>query len=355
MQDRFARQRLVIGPEGQAKLQAAKILVVGLGGLGCPAATQLALASVGTLGLCDFDTIEESNLHRQPLYTVQDIGAAKLDVAMTRLQAMAPAATFYKHPLRVATGNARDLATGYDLVLDCTDSLEARYALSDACAGLGLPLLQAGLGALDGELAQLCGTGPCYRCLHPESIPGATCATEGTLGPLAATIGSLQALWAMQIILAWPEAVPGRVLLFDGRSGETQAISLMRRPGCNAHMEKLGPSNPTDGPACPMPWNAPEVTEIAVDEFALHAAEFFVLDVREPDENEEYALPGSTLIPLGQLQHRVTELPKDRNILVYCAVGGRSAHATHFLRHHGYKAVNLRGGMRAWFMSGRGT
>lgn len=353
MQDRYARQVAAVGAAGHNRIRDAKILIVGLGGLGCPAAAYLAGAGVGTLGLCDSDRVELTNLHRQPLYTTDDVGRHKVEAARDRLEAVNPDCVLLAIPERVWAENAAGIVRGFDVVLDCTDSLAARYAISDACTVAQIPLVQAGIAANEGEIAILCGRdGPCYRCLHPAAPEGPTCAEEGVIGPVAGMVGSLQALWAMQMILGEPHAVPGRVLLVAS-DGQTETVALKRRPACDCHV--ANEAKPADGPACPLPWNAPKTADISVQDFAQHRNEFFVLDVREPDEHEESAIASSTLIPLGSLPRRISELPKNRTIVCYCAVGGRSAHAAAFLRQQGFEALNLRGGMRAWMMAGLAT
>ncbi|MES2155809.1 MAG: HesA/MoeB/ThiF family protein [bacterium] len=340
---RYVRQIAALGRDGHRRIRDAKVLVVGLGGLGCPAASYLAGAGVGTIGLCDSDRIELSNLHRQPLYTTADVGRAKVEVALERLEAMNPDCVLLAIPERASEANAAGLVRGWDVVLDCTDSVDARYALSDACAAQRIPLVQAGIGAGESEIAILCGAdGPCYRCLHPAAEAAPTCAEEGIVGPVAGAAGSLQALWTLQVITG--AASPGRLCLLDQRGAAT-TVALTRRAGCKAHVNE-------DGPACPMPWNAPKGVDITVQDFAAHRDDFFLLDVREVDENEEMAIAGGTLIPLGDLPRRLTELPKDRAIVVYCAVGGRSGRAASLLRDRGFNAMNLRGGIRAWMMAG---
>jgi adenylyltransferase/sulfurtransferase len=234
---------------------------------------------------------------------------------------------------------------GWDVVLSCTDDVEAQYALNDACQEAGVPLVHAAVSAWEGELAVLLPGGPCLRCLRPVPQDAPGCAEEGVLGPVPGVLGTMQALEAMKILLGVP-ALAG-LLLWNGREGSFDRIALKRKEGCSAHMAK---EPEEDGPACPLPWNAPEVTDIPVHELAPRLDQFFLLDVREPDEHEEFALPKSTLIPLGQLPRRLAELPKDRPIAVYCAVGGRSARAVEFLRAQGFQAVNVRGGMRAWWL-----
>jgi molybdopterin/thiamine biosynthesis adenylyltransferase/rhodanese-related sulfurtransferase len=343
MEDRFARQLPVIGADGQRRLREGKVLVVGLGGLGCPAALYLAGAGVGTLGVQDFDRVESSNLHRQPLYAAADVGRPKTEAARDRLLALAPDVTLALRPEAFRAGGS---VAGYDAVLSCTDDVEAQYALSDACQRAGVPLVHAAVSSWEGELAVFPPGGPCLRCLRPTPTAAPSCAEEGVLGPVPGVLGTMQALEALKLLLGLP--APASLLLWDGRSQSFDGVALKRREGCKGHV-----SQPEDGPACPLPWNAPEVTDIPVHELAPRLEQFFLLDVREPDEHEEFALPRSLLIPLGQLPRRLAELPKDRPIAVYCAVGGRSARATDFLRAQGFNAVNVRGGMRAWWLMTR--
>lgn len=352
MEDRYARQRKALGEAAHERVRAARVLVVGLGGLGCPAAMALVGAGVRAVTIVDGDRISLSNLHRQPLYTSADVDTAKAAAAALRLHALNADVAVVAHPAFVDSANARELVAGHDVVLDCTDSLDARYAVSDACAAARIPLVQAGLGGGDGQVALLCGPArdaPCYRCLHPAAEQGLTCAQEGIVGPLANAVGSLQALWTIQVLAGSRTAAS--LLLLDGTTGESRTIAVKRRAACNHHVDKLTVEG--DGPACPLPWNAPQTPDVAVHEAAPHLGDYFILDVREPDEHEEFALPDSHLIPLGQVTRRVQELPKDRAILVYCAVGGRSARATEWLRAQGFNATNLRGGVRAWLMAQR--
>ncbi|MEA3191591.1 MAG: sulfur-carrier protein adenylyltransferase/sulfurtransferase [Thermoplasmata archaeon] len=346
--DRFDRQARALGPQAQGRVRAARVLVAGLGGLGCPAAALLAGAGVATLRLADPDRVELTNLHRQLLYAERDVGRPKAEAARDRLAERNGAVALEAHAVRLDAGNARALVAGCDVALDCTDDLAARYALSDACVALGVPLVQAGVAAQEAQVAVLAGRAPdapCYRCLHPEAAAGPACADEGVLGPLTAAAGALQALWALRLLAGDPEVAPGRLALLD-RHGATTTARLTRRPGCPAHV--------SEGPSCPLPWNAPPTMDVAVHEFAPRASACFILDVREPDEFEESRIPGAVLVPLGELPRRLEELPKDRRIVCVCAVGGRSARATDYLRSRGYDAVNLRGGMRAWLLAGLG-
>ncbi|HUR63682.1 MAG TPA: HesA/MoeB/ThiF family protein [Candidatus Thermoplasmatota archaeon] len=340
MEDRFSRQLPVLGAGGQRRVRRGRVLVVGLGGLGCPAALYLAGAGVGTIGLMDFDTVEASNLHRQPLYAAADVGRLKVQAARDRLLALDPGLDVRARPQRFGPGNTVE---GYDVVLSCTDEVGAQYALSDACQNAGVALVHAAVSSWEGELAVFLPGGPCLRCLRPHPTQAPSCADEGVLGPVPGVLGAMQALEAIKLLTGLPAAPT--LLLWDGRGQSFDGVALKRRDGC-----ACGVSEQEDGPACPLPWNAPEVTDIPVHELAPRLGQFFLLDVREPEEHEEFALPHSLLVPLGQLPRRLAELPRDRPIAVYCAVGGRSARATDFLRAQGFNAVNVRGGVRAWWL-----
>jgi len=341
---RHARQvRLPeVGLEGQGRLGTARVLIVGLGGLGSPAALYLAGAGVGTLGLCDFDKVDATNLHRQPLYTLADVGRSKVEAARERLAALDPGLALVPLQGRIDMEDAAKVVQGWDVVLDCTDDMEARYALSDACAAARMPLVHAAVSQWEGECTIL-GTpdGPCYRCIYPAPPQGpvATCATEGVLGTIPGILGTLQAQETLKLLLKTGTPLIGRMLLLDGRDGSAHTIALKKRDGCLCNVPPV---------ACPLPWAAPSVPTISAQEYEERKTDVFLLDVREPDEFEEANIPGATLIPLGELPQRVAELPKDRTIVCQCAVGGRSAQAANFLRGQGFDAVNLRGGIRAW-------
>lgn len=355
---RHARQvRLAeVGEAGQARLRRAEALVVGLGGLGCPAAQALVGAGVGTVGLCDFDRVDLSNLHRQPLYAAADVGRPKTEAARDRLAAIDPAVRLVLHPVLVDAGNAAALVRGYDVVVDGLDDLAARYALGEACRAAGIPVVHGAVTQWEGQVAVFAPEGPCYRCLHPSppAQAGPSCAEAGVLGPLPGLVGMAQANEALKLLLGLP-SLAGRLWLHDAREGVSRTITLKRRAGCACTMEKPayrdahGELPPEGAPvACPLPWAAPDVPVVLAETLSGRESEVFLLDVREPDEHEELAIPGSVLIPLGSLQRRLSEVPKDRQVVVYCAVGGRSARATHFLRQNGVEAANLHGGIIAW-------
>ena len=365
-EDRHARQvRLPeVGATGQARLAKAKVLVVGLGGLGCPAAQALVGAGVGTVGLCDFDRVDLSNLHRQPLYGAADVGRPKVEAARDRLAAIDGSVHLRVHRDLLTAENARRIVFDYDLVVDGLDDLAARYALGDACRDAGIPVVHGAVTQWEGQAAVFLPRGPCYRCLHPEApaVAGPSCAEAGVLGPLPGLVGMVQAGEALKHLLGLP-TLAGRLWLHDAKDGTSRTITLKHRAGCRCTMTQSAGKPPAGTPyrdahgelppegapvACPLPWAAPEVPVVLAETLAGRESEVFLLDVREPDEHEELAIPGSTLIPLGSLQRRLSEVPKDRQVIVYCAVGGRSARATHFLRQNGVEAANLHGGIIAW-------
>lgn len=361
LMDRHDRQARLdgIGAEGQARIAAGKVLVVGLGGLGCPAAQLLAGAGVGRLTLVDPDLVAVHNLHRQTLYTAADADKPKAEVARRRLLALDSKLDIDARPVALDDGNAPSLVAGHEAVLDCTDDLGAKLALARACARAGVPLVHGAAAGWEGIVGVFDPPRtPCYFCAFPEPQPGAACSDVGVLGPLVAQLGALQAQEALKLLAGLGSSLAGRLHLVDSRTADTRTITLKRRPGCECSMPRNAPPTtaadaaqlPAEGTpvACPLPWAAPEVPVVLAETLAGHEGEVFILDVREPDEFEEGHIPGACLIPLGSLQRRVAEVPKDRQVVVVCAVGGRSARATHFLRAQGVEAVNLHGGMRAW-------
>ncbi|MEK6976571.1 MAG: HesA/MoeB/ThiF family protein [Candidatus Thermoplasmatota archaeon] len=351
--DRHDRQTRLdgIGVSGQARIREGRVLVVGVGGLGCPAAMYLAGAGVGHLTLVDPDLIAPSNLHRQILFTSADVDKPKAEVARRRLLALDASLDIDVKPVALDARNAAELVAGHDVVLDCTDDLGAKLALARACAQAGIPLVHGAAAGWEGIVAVFDPPRtPCYFCAFPNPAPGASCSDVGVLGPLVGQLGALQAQEAIKLLAGLGSSLAGSLHLVDARSGLARTITLKKRAGCECTMEKPTYDLPAEGTpvACPLPWAAPEVPVVLAQALTGHESEVFLLDVREPDEHEEQAIPGSHLIPLGSLQRRVAEVPKDRQVVVYCAVGGRSARATEFLRRNGVEAVNLHGGIRAW-------
>lgn len=350
-----------IGADGQARIAAGRVLVVGVGGLGCPAALYLAGAGVGRMTLVDPDLVAAHNLHRQVLYTSADVDKPKAEVARRRLLAHDAGLDIEIRPLALDAANAAALVAGHDVVLDCTDDLVAKLALAEACRAAGVPLVHGAAAGWEGIVMVLDPPRtPCYFCAFPAPSAGGACSDVGVLGPLVGQLGALQAQEAVKLLAGLGSSLAGKLHLVDARAGTAHTITLKHRAGCRCTMTptKAPPASaaadghglPAEGTpvACPLPWAAPDVPVVLAEALVGHESEVFLLDVREPDEHEEANIPGSTLIPLGSLQRRVGEVPKDRQVVVYCAVGGRSARATHFLRAQGVEAVNLHGGIRAW-------
>jgi adenylyltransferase/sulfurtransferase len=357
--DRHARHAALdgLGPHGVERIRKGRVLVVGLGGLGCPAAQALAAAGVGTIGLCDPDRIEASNLARQPLFAPADVGRPKVKAVQQTLSRQNPDVTFATYWFAFGPSHAA-LVTGFDVVLDCMDDLASKLALADACRAADVPLVHGAAAGWEGIVTTLDPPeGPCYRCIWPKPEAGASCSDIGVFAPLVATLGAIQAGEALKLLSGASRAedtLVGRLLLWDARTATPTIVKVTRRPGCACHVQKTAAHLPAEGPpvACPLPWAAPDVPVVLAEALAGHEAEVFLLDVREPFEFEEARIAGSVLIPLGALQRRVAEVPKDRQVVVVCAVGGRSANATLFLREQGVEAVNLHGGMRSWMMAG---
>ncbi|MEO6341500.1 MAG: molybdopterin-synthase adenylyltransferase MoeB [Caulobacteraceae bacterium] len=235
--ERYARHLVLreIGGPGQQRLKAARMLMVGAGGLGAPAALYLAAAGVGVIGLVDPDVIAVSNLQRQVLYATEDVGELKVDRAADRLQALNPHVQVEAHAVTVTAENALDVISGYDMVLDGTDNFPVRFAVSDACVAAGKPLVSGAIGRWTGQIGVFAPGGPCYRCLVPETPPDAeTCSAVGVVGALAGVIGSMMALEAIKLATGAGEPLKGRLLIYDALAAETRTVGLARDPACPA-------------------------------------------------------------------------------------------------------------------------
>jgi adenylyltransferase/sulfurtransferase len=341
------------GIESQQRLKRARMLIVGAGGLGSPAALYLCAAGVGTLGLVDFDVVDDTNLQRQILYGTADVGRSKLAAAAARLRAQNPHVEVALHEEPFGTGNAQRLVEAYDLVIDGTDNFPTRYLVNDACVMAGRPNVYGSVSQFEGQAAVLAAPGgPCYRCLHPEPPPDGlipNCAEAGVLGVLPGIIGTIQATEAIKLVVGIGEGLIGRLLVYDALRMTFRRLTLARDPECPVcgDSPSIRELQRYDMSCEPMP-RSPEMTVEQLREWRAAGRDHLLIDVREPSEHAMNRIEGSILIPLGSLSGRLAELPADRPIVVHCQSGGRSARAAQMLCAKGYEAYNLTGGILAW-------
>jgi adenylyltransferase/sulfurtransferase len=352
-----------IGIEGQQRLAAARVLVVGLGGLGSPAALYLAGAGAGTLGIADFDHIEEHNLQRQVLYDSASVGQAKVASAAARLRAANPFIRLIEHSGGVTPANALDLFSSYDVIVDGTDNFPARYLNSDAAALAGKPLVHGSVFKFEGQVTVFdpARGAPCYRCLYPNPPPPGVlpaCGEAGVIGALCGVIGSLQALETIKLVAGLGEPLRGRVLVCDSLEPNFHTFTVARNPECPvcgdrpSIRELLSKNYARDCPGEPGS-TADYPLEISVEEakrlLDAEPEQTRLIDVREPFEIGICRIPGAEHIPLGQIPGRAGSLPRDGRLLIYCHHGWRSLAATKFLRGQGLpSAINVAGGIDAW-------
>jgi len=362
---RYSRHLVLpeVGLDGQRRLKSARVLVVGVGGLGSPASMYLAAAGVGTLGLVDFDAVEFSNLHRQILHGTPDVGRAKLASARARLAAINPEVQLDLHDAMLSSKNALEIIRAYDVVVDGTDNFATRYLVNDACVLTGRPNVYGSIFRFEGQASVFAVKGgPCYRCLHPEPPPEGlvpNCAEGGVLGVLPGVIGTIQATEAIKLVLGVGEPLVGRFLIYDALRLRFRELTLRRDPECPVCGDRPSIKALLDYerlcgpvvPAAPALASAPrfDMTVLELKDRLDRGDAPFILDVREPRELAISRIPGATLVPLGELPRRLGELPSDRDIVVMCRTGARSARAVEFLRSHGFaRARNLSGGVNEW-------
>lgn len=366
---RYSRHTLLpeFGNAGQQRLKSGRVLIVGAGGLGSPAALYLAAAGAGTIGLVDYDEVDVTNLQRQVLYGTADVGKSKIQAAHARLADANPHVKLELHETPINVGNARELIDRYDVIVDGTDNFGTRYLVNDACVMAGKPNVYGSVFRFEGQAAVFAmADGPCYRCLHPEPPPAGlipNCAEAGVLGVLPGIIGVIQATEAIKILTGIGTPLVGKLLLFDALRMRFREIALPRDPQC-----PVCGDHPTIrelvayDPICEVRTEVPPQGEVEEEEMtAAELAEWrrdkkphLLIDVREPAEHAASRIEGAELIPLRQLQSHVKRLPKDRPIVVHCQVGGRSAIAVAMLRVQGFDARNLKGGIKAWQKSETG-
>ena len=327
-----------IGESGQLKLKQTKVLVIGAGGLGCPILQYLAGAGVGTIGIIDDDIIDISNLHRQILYSYEDIGKFKAQVAAAKLSRLNPFIKFEMHLNKVTPKNAVQMFSKYDIIVDGTDNFPTRYLVNDAAVLTDKPLVFGSIYKFDGQVSVFnYKNGPTYRCLYPKppsSGQGMNCSDIGVLGVLPGIIGSLQANEVLKIILGLGHVLSGRLLTFDALSLKQRILNFERNPA--GHIEELEEDYE----------HFCDISEIDYKNYEAHKSDFNVLDVRTLYEREQYAIE-SIHIPLDVLIKRIDEIPKDKTLLVYCKTGIRSRIALQSLRENGcqIRMVSLRGGL----------
>jgi len=366
---RYARHVILpdVGIDGQRRLKAAKVLCVGAGGLGSPAAMYLAAAGVGTIGIVDFDDVDASNLQRQILHDTVGTGRPKVESARDRLKAINPNVSVEMHHVRLISANALDILSRYDVVLDGADNFPTRYLVNDACVLLRKPNAFGAIFRFEGQASVFAATnGPCYRCIYPEPPPPGlvpSCAEAGVFGVLPGIIGTIQATETIKLILEIGETLVGRLLVYDAMRMAFREMKVPKDPDCPVCGTKptvrelidyesfCGLTQAAAQPAEPAELGAMEPI-ITVDELKARwdrGDRPFLLDVREAVEHQLVRLDGDVLIPLGELIARQQELDPDQEIIVYCHHGNRSGRATAYLRHNGFPyARNLRGGIEEW-------
>lgn len=347
------------GVEAQRKLKAARVLCIGAGGLGSPVALHLAAAGVGALGIVDADVVEESNLHRQLLHGTNDVGRSKLDSARDRLHDVNPHVEIITYPERFTSANARQIAADYDVIIDGTDNFPTRYLSNDVSVFLKKPNVYGSILRFEGQCSVFAPHlgGPCYRCLSPTPPdPGLvpSCAEGGVLGVLPGIIGTMQATEAIKLICGIGEPLIGRLLHFDALRMKFREFKLRRDPECPVCGDHPTITDLIDYEQfCGVSKTiAPDVPSMKVQELKSmmdRGEDFLLLDVREAHEYDIAQIKGSKLVPLGELEKRLDELPRDRKIAVHCKSGGRSAKAVGKLRDAGFNDVwNVTGGITAW-------
>ncbi len=360
---RYSRHLIMpeVGMEGQLKLKAAKVLLIGTGGLGAPLGLYLAAAGVGRLGLVDFDTVDFTNLQRQVMFGTSDVGRPKSVAATERLRSLNPDIQIQSYDTHLTSENALELLRDYDVIIDGTDNFPTRYLVNDASVLLGKPNVYGSIFRFDGQVSVFGAPGgPCYRCVYPEPPPPGlvpSCAEGGVLGVLPGIVGCIQAMEAIKLILGIGDPLIGRLLLFDALGMKFRELKLRKNPDC-----PVCGTHPTvtklidyvqfcgirgeEAPA--QQTTVPDITPRELKARLDRGDDLYVLDVREPHEFQICNI-GGHLIPLGDLPKRVSELDSSKEIVAHCRSGKRSAEAAEFLRKAGFrKLLNLKGGILAW-------
>ena len=362
---RYSRHLIIpdVGMAGQKRLKNAKVLVVGAGGLGSPALLYLAAAGVGTLGIVDFDTVDESNLQRQIIHGVSDVGKSKAESAKESIAEVNPYVKVILHKERLDSDNVMEIFAPYDLIVDGTDNFATRYLVNDAAVLLHKPYVWGSIYRFDGQASVFWADyGPCYRCLYPEPPPPGmvpSCAEGGVLGVLCASIGSIQVNEAIKLITGIGEPLSGRLMIYDALEMSYKTVKINKDPECAVCGKNPTVTELIDYEAfCGA---VSEEAEAAVVGSTISAKDLkgmldrgddiFVVDVREPNEYEIVSIPGATLIPKGEFLNgsALERMPQDKQIVLHCKSGARSAEVLAVLKAAGFSdAVHVGGGVLAW-------
>lgn len=366
---RYSRHLIIpdVGMSGQKRLKNAKVLCVGAGGLGSPALMYLAAAGVGTLGIVEFDTVDESNLQRQIIHGQKDIGRSKAESARDSVLEINPYVNVQLHEVRLDSTNVMEIFADYDLIVDGTDNFATRYLVNDACVLLSKPYVWGSIYRFDGQASVFWAEyGPCYRCLYPEPPPPGmvpSCAEGGVLGVLCASIGSIQVTEAIKLLAGIGDPLVGRLMVYDALEMTYRQVKIHKDPHCavcgeNPTVTELIDYEAFCGSISDLAAEAAKDSTISVRDLKsmLDARDrgeddFVLIDVREPGEYEIVQIPGSILIPKGDFMDgsALAELPTDKRIVLHCKVGGRSAEALAVVKGAGFSdAVHVGGGVLAW-------
>jgi len=364
---RYSRHLIMpeVGMEGQLKLKAAKVALIGTGGLGAPLGMYLAAAGIGRIGLVDFDVVDFTNLQRQVIHGTKDVGRKKLDSAAETMLDINPYVEIDRHEVALTSDNALEILKDYDIVVDGTDNFPTRYLVNDACVLLKKPNVYGSIFRFEGQATIFAYPGgPCYRCLYPEPPPPGlvpSCAEGGVLGILPGTIGLIQATETVKLILGIGEPLIGRLVLYDALAMRFRELKLRRNPECPVcgdhptitklidYQEFCGIPNQQHQEAPMQASNDGDIEPTEVKAKLDRGDRFVLIDVREPHEYQICNIPQAKLIPLGDLPKRVNELDSADEIIAHCKSGMRSAKAVDFLKQAGFKKVrNMKGGILAW-------
>jgi molybdopterin/thiamine biosynthesis adenylyltransferase/rhodanese-related sulfurtransferase len=363
---RYSRHLIIpdVAMAGQKRLKNAKVLAVGAGGLGSPALLYLAAAGVGTLGIVEFDTVDESNLQRQVIHGVSDIGRSKAESARDSIKEINPLVNVVVHDTRLDNDNVREIFSQYDLIVDGTDNFATRYMVNDAAVLLGKPYVWGSIYRFDGQASVFWADhGPCYRCLYPEPPPPGmvpSCAEGGVLGVLCASIGSIQVNEAIKLLTGIGEPLVGSLMVYDALEMEYRKIKVRKDPNCPLCGENPTITDLVDdyeefcgvvSDEAQQAARGSTITVMELKDMMDAGKDFLLVDVREPAEFEIVRIPGSVLIPKGDILSgaALADLPQDKPIVLHCKTGVRSAEALAALKTAGFKdATHVQGGVVGW-------